>query len=45
MKDLKLLAKMLNDNLEDLQKPNASKLEKRIAKNNLHILGKMLANL
>lgn len=44
MKDLELLAKMLKDNLEDLQKAE-SKTEKRIAKNNLHILGKILVNI
>lgn len=44
MKDLEMLEKMLNDNFEDL-KTQKSETAKRIAKNNLRILGKKLANL
>ena len=44
MKDLELLEKMLKDNFEDLRKAD-SENAKRIAKNNLRTIGKMLANI
>lgn len=44
MKDLELLEKMLKDNFEDLRKAE-SKTAKRIAKNNLRTIGKILANI
>lgn len=44
MKDLELLAKMLKENLEDLQKAE-SEIAKQIARKNLQILANTLANI